>query len=148
MSEPAAMLRCVVDASVGIKLFVDEHLSGAEHSLFTNLALPSARFYTPDLFYIECTNVLWKYVRRAGLPREDAQLAVNRLCRLSLRRVSTSLLAAAALELAAEAELTAYDAAYAVLAQRVRAPLITADEALVRKLTGAEIDVRWLGQFS
>ena len=144
MSDPAS--RCVVDASVGIKLFVNEALSDAAQRLFTQLALPGVRFYTPDLFYIECTNVLWKYVRRGGLPRQDAQLAVSRLCRLALRRVSTAILATAALELAAQYELTAYDAAYAVLAQQVRVPLITADEALVRKLTGAEIDVRWLGQ--
>lgn len=137
--------RCVVDASVGIKLFVDESLSGAAQRLFTQLMLPGTQFYIPDLFYIECTNVLWKYVRRGGLPRRNAQLAVNQLCRLKLRRVSSAHLAAAALGLAIEYELTAYDAAYAALAQRVSAPLITADEALVRKLAGARLEALWLG---
>jgi hypothetical protein len=27
---------------------------------------PPASFFVPDLFYIECTNILWKYVRHFG----------------------------------------------------------------------------------
>lgn len=137
-------LRCVVDASVGVKLFVDEDMSEVARRLFATISSSGSRFYTPDLFFIECTNVFWKYVRRGGLPSEDAQIAVHGICRLALRRVSTAALAPAALMLANEYGLSAYAAAYAALAQRVNAPLITADEALVRKLGGAQIDVRWL----
>ena len=43
----------VVDASVGIKLFVDEEFSEQAHALFSHLAAdPSAELYVPDLFYI------------------------------------------------------------------------------------------------
>lgn len=137
-------LRCVVDASVGIKLFVNETMSESAQRLFTHLSSQSSIFYAPDLFFIECTNVLWKYVRRGGLPAEEAQIAVNRLCRLALRKVSTAALAPAALTVANSYGLTAYDAAYVALAQRVNAPLITADEVLIRKLAGSQIDLRWL----
>jgi predicted nucleic acid-binding protein len=60
---------CVLDASIGIKLFLAEPLSARVDALFDHLtdALP-ARFYVPDLFYIECANVLWKSVRRFGYP--------------------------------------------------------------------------------
>ena len=54
----------VIDASVGLKLFIDDPLSEVVHDLFCQLAHdPPARFYVPDLFYIEIANVLWKYVR-------------------------------------------------------------------------------------
>ena len=87
---------CVVDASVGIKLFLVEPLADRADLLFTSLTMtPPARLYVPDLFYVECTNILWKYVRRFG---------------------------------------------YSL-------PLVTADEALVRRMDGTGLDVRWLGQW-
>jgi len=53
--------RYVVDASVAIKLFIDEPLSEQAEVLFsTPQAEPAGEFHVPDLFYIECTNVLWK----------------------------------------------------------------------------------------
>jgi hypothetical protein len=54
-------LRYVVDASVGIKLFVEEEFSEQTHSLFSYLAAdPPAELYVPDLFFIECTKILLK----------------------------------------------------------------------------------------
>jgi predicted nucleic acid-binding protein len=59
---------CVIDASVGIELVVAEALSAQSHALFAHLAAdPADRFWVPDLFYIECTNILWKHVRAVGL---------------------------------------------------------------------------------
>ena len=59
-------LKCVVDASVGIKKFIIEPLTPKVDELFAHLEDPSACLYIPDLFYVECTNILWKYIR-AGL---------------------------------------------------------------------------------
>lgn len=75
-------LRCVVDASVAIKLFVDDPLSDKVHTLFAHLdADPMCKFYVPDLFYIECTNILWKYVRALShaYTATDAETAVHNL---------------------------------------------------------------------
>ena len=138
-------VRIVVDASVGIKLFVIEPLSDAAHSLFAHIALPGTRFYTPDLFYVECTNVLWKYARRGKMPIEDANAAVDKLCRLALRPVATASLVSEALEIAQTYDVTAYDAVYAALARRENTPLITADEPLIRKLARFDVVVLWLG---
>jgi predicted nucleic acid-binding protein len=137
---------CVVDASVGIKLFVAEPLSDEAHALFAHLAAdPPARLHVPDLFYIECVNILWKYVRRLGLAEDDAHLYVEQLGQLALRSRPTAELAAEALEVALTHDLTAYTAAYVALSARLGLPLITADERLARALAGAAFDVRWLG---
>gem|GEM_PF-3479618 len=82
---------CVVDASVGIKLFLVEDLSERADVLFDHLTdAPPARFYVPDLFFIECTNILWKYVRRFDYPAGVAEQDVADLVRLPLHVVSTA----------------------------------------------------------
>lgn len=53
------MLHDVVDASVGIKLFVDEPGSDAAHGLIGDaLREPDAQVLVPDLFFVECANIL------------------------------------------------------------------------------------------
>lgn len=124
-------LRYVVDASVGIKLFMEEEFSEQAHALFSHLAAdPPAELYIPDLFYIECTNILLKYTRRFGRSLEDSQADVADIKLLSLKPTSSAELMEDALILAIEMNLTAYDACYAVLAQKLEIPLITADEQL------------------
>lgn len=146
---PAEPLDCVVDASVGIKLFLVEYLSDESHALFTGLTgdLP-ARFHVPDLFYVECTNILWKHVKRSGLLPEDARRFVQQLGQLALFTSPTEGLIEEALVIALMHNITAYDATYVTLAQQLDLPLITADARLVRLLAKSSYDVRWLGDLS
>ena len=124
-------LRYVVDASVGIKLFVDEQFSEQAHALFSHLAAePPAELYVPDLFYMECTNILLKYMRRFGRSLDDSQADLADLNRLALKSTPTADLMEEALSLASEKNLTAYDACYAVLAGQLDIPMITADKSL------------------
>jgi|WetSurMetagenome_2_1015567.scaffolds.fasta_scaffold460769_2 predicted nucleic acid-binding protein len=128
----------VVDASVGIKLFVEEEFSEQAHSLFSYLAAdPPAELYVPDLFYIECTYILLKYTRRFGRSLDDSQADLADLGRLALRITSTADLMERSLLLAKKLGLSAYDACYAVLAQQLEIPLVTADQPLARKLDSA-----------
>lgn len=136
---------CVVDASVAIKLFLAETFSDRADRLFSRLSAdPPAHFYVPDLFYVECANILWKYTRRFGYPADDARRSVRDLRALALHTVSTADLIEPALELALAYDLTAYDASYAALARQLNLPLITADDTLRRKLSGSEITVQAL----
>lgn len=135
----------VVDASVGIKLFLVEPLAEAAEHLFDQLAVsPPVSLYVPDLFYVECANILWKYVRRFGYPAENARQDVADLKALNMQVAATADVLEAAFNLALQFEITAYDASYVALAQQLGLPLITADEALVRKLSGSGFDVRSL----
>src|SRR5688572_4958147 len=95
--------RYVVDASVGIKLFVEEQDSERVSALFSQLAAdPPAQLYVPELFYIECANILLKYVRRFGRSFKDSHADLEDLSRLSLKVTPTSALMSDALLLAAE----------------------------------------------
>jgi predicted nucleic acid-binding protein len=133
---------CVVDASVGIKLFLQEEGTEQATRLFQTLAQePSARFYVPDLFFIECANILWKYARRFDYPAENAHQDLVDLRALALRSISTADLISPALDLALENNITAYDACYVALAKGTSLPLITADRPLARKLANSNANV-------
>ncbi len=135
-----------VDASVGVKAFVVEDDSDIAIRLFDQLtADPPAQLYVPNLFYIECTNILWKYVRRFDYPAENARQDVIDLRALALIAVSTADLIEPALDLALKYEITAFDASYTALAGQLALPLITADTALIRKLADSSITVYELG---
>lgn len=122
------VLRCVMDASVGIKLFIEEEFSDKVQRLFAKLTEdPQAEIHVPDLFYIECANILLKYTRRFDRPLEDSLADIKDLGKLALKTTATLELIEDALQLASEKKLTAYDACYAVLAQKLGLPLITAD---------------------
>lgn len=136
MSTPP--LRYVVDASVGIKLFVREEFSEQAHALFSHLAAdPPAELHVPDLFYIECTSFLLKYARRFGRSMDSSQADIADLRILLLKPTSTADLMEDALVLAVEKNLSAYDASYAVLAKHLNIPLMTADEQLSKAMETA-----------
>jgi len=61
--------------------------------------------------------------------------------------VPTRELVSEALALAVAHRITAYDATYVALSRRLSLPLVTADEALVHRLEGTSLDVRWLGEW-
>jgi predicted nucleic acid-binding protein len=142
MSE--VVIRCVLDASVGIKLFIEEEFSDKVQRLFPKLAEdPQTEIHVPDLFYIECANILLKYTRRYKRPLEDSLDDIKDLNKLTLKSTSTAELIEESLALASEKNLTAYDACYAVLARRLKLPLITADAPLAKAVDWAV----WIGDF-
>jgi predicted nucleic acid-binding protein len=133
---------CVVDASVGIKVFVEEDMSDKATDLLATTDGASARqVHVPDLFYTECANVLWKYILRFGYTLEEAQSSLRSLRALPLLGTPSLSLLPKALDLAVAHGISVYDATYAALARQTGLPLITADGRLARKLAGSDVSV-------
>ena len=141
--------RYVVDASVAIKLFINEPFSDQAEALFSILeAEPPGQLYVPDLFFIECTNILWKHIKRFGYPEDKAREDLAALQGLSLHSFATTDLMEDALGIAVSHDITAYDACYVALAKQLNIPVVSADEKLVRKLADTVHAVQWLGGFT
>ncbi len=139
-------IHCVVDASVAIKLFVDEEYSVRCHALFAHLgANPDTRFFVPPLFYPECANILWKYARRNECTKSYAEESLARLTALAINRLDTAVLTADALTIALANDISVYDACYVAAARQCRAPLLTADERLAGTIAGTEAAVLVIG---
>jgi predicted nucleic acid-binding protein len=141
------MRHIVLDASVGIKTRVAEPLSDRATALLQSMDRGTT-ISVPDLFFVECANVLWKYVRRLGYSAPKARADLVQLLDLPLAVTRTADLALAALDLAREHDITVYDASYLALAIEESATLVTADEKLARKLASLGTTVRWLGEIT
>jgi predicted nucleic acid-binding protein len=139
--------RCVVDASVGIKQFVPDPLTPKVNQLFAHLANPQNQFFVPDLFYIECANILWKYVRAGLYAAGDVPADLVSLKTFPLRVVSTVDLVEDAVSIALAYNISAYDASYVALSQQVGATLLTLDQRLVRALGATSYDVCLFNDF-
>jgi predicted nucleic acid-binding protein len=138
-----------VDASVGIKLCIAEPLSDRDDALLAlAVADPPTQLYVPDLFYVECANILWKHVQRLGLPSDKALENLEQLRALHFHRTPTYDLVSDALPIALTYAISSYDACYVALAETMGVPLVTADDAPIRKLAGAPYAIRGLGSIT
>lgn len=139
----------VLDTSVAVKLIYPEPLAERAESLVGRLAAAQpATGYVPDLFYVECANVIWKHARRLQESEADAARDLMRLQNLQLTSVATYDLVDDALRIALVHGATAYDACYVALGALLEIPVITADEALVKRFASTSYGVVWLGDSS
>lgn len=129
----------VIDTSALVKYVLPEDHSDVAERLVSLHRIFTIQLIAPDYILIECANVLWKHVRRNNIRIEDAVSGLRSLQNLHIRLVPQSELLEEALLLAAEINITVYDALFCVLARRENAPLITNDRPLVNRLAGTGI---------
>ena len=132
----------VVDASVAVKWFSRERESDREaaFALRRRHVEGQTRLIVPELFLLEVPNAI-KFSKRASEDElahvittlHDLDLQIERHSWDVLRKTNA---------IAWAYNLTWYDGLYVALAEVLGYPLITADEALMRKMRGHSILVR------
>ena len=118
--------RIVVDASALVALLIDAGESGEAVAT----AIADHELHSPDLALAETANVLRRQELAGRIQPVEATLAHTDLLELPLRTWPYATVAERAWEL--RGSLTAYDAAYAAVAELVGAPLLTLDSRLAR----------------
>lgn len=130
----------VVDASVAAAWLLPDEQSAEADAVLEMLALDGAR--APSLLWYEIRNILVMATRRGRLANGEAAAAIARLRRLPIETVDMTLSDdVRAIRTAIEHQLTAYDAAYLVLAQSTNVPLATADKALAHAADRAGVQL-------
>jgi len=128
------LAEAVVDASAVVRGLTTE---GEAADLLDQVAVGTTVGHAPDLIVAEVSSALALAVRTERRSLEDAQSLFELLAASPIELHSTAPLASAAIALAATSELSAYDSFYAVLAQALEVPLVTADRRLAAAVPGA-----------
>ena len=141
-------IKCVVDASVAIKKFIIEPLTPKVDQLFDHLNDPNSRLYIPDLLYIECTNIVWKYIRAGLYDSAEAQANLADLKFLRFTSTPTVDLMMEAIAISVAHGISAYDACYVALSRQNNVPLLTQDQRLVNTLRDTDFNIRLFADFT
>lgn len=117
-----------IDASVALKLVVDEEDSGRARKLWKTWARGAIGAVAAPLFPFECVSALRRMVVRGDLDAAAAAVARDHLLRMPVRLVAPPTLFTRAWELAAELERPqAYDSFYLATADLLGVELWTAN---------------------
>jgi predicted nucleic acid-binding protein len=139
----------VLDACVAVKWYLPRDHETLVEEAFELLELHKQRrikFATPDSFWAEFGNVMWKAVRQERIGEIIARIAIEDIRAWGLEVFQTEELLDSALTIAITNGRSFYDSVYVALAAQLHCEMITADEHLVNAL-GSRFPVRWLGSF-
>ena len=127
-------MRFVVDASVAVKLLVDEPDSDAARELTAS----GEELHAPRLMASEVANALWRKARLDQIERADAGAALASMTDMPLRWNDDETVSADAVRLALALDHTVYDCMYLALAHRIGATVVTADRRFVATVAPTE----------
>lgn len=138
----------VVDASVAVKLVIDEPLSDRATRLYDDSVSSDRPLNAPSILRNEVTNAVYRRYRRNDLTEASADLAVSRFAAFRFAVLAPSNLVVEAYAFAKRHRLGAiYDSLYVVLARDLGADLWTDDQKLLNAVAGTAPWVRWIGHY-
>jgi predicted nucleic acid-binding protein len=115
-------------------------------SIFRKVVDQDIELWAPDLIYAASVSALRRIARLGAIRATAGETAVRRLAQLPITTAATRDLMPEAWRL--RDVITPYDACYAVLADVLEAPFVTADGALARALTARGKRAVFLGELS
>ena len=115
----------VLDASAAIDWLIQ---SPAGHLIGQRIRTRNETIHTPHLFDVEVLQVLRGLARQGVISDQRADIAVQDLLNLRIVKYPHFILLPRIWQL--RRNLTAYDAAYVALAERLSAPLVTRDAGI------------------
>jgi predicted nucleic acid-binding protein len=112
----------IIDASVALKWTIEEEDSAAALRLLAEDSLAA-----PDLFWIECANVLWTKARRGQISSDDARAALAAILAAPVDCAPSRDLSDTAQAIAFDLDDAVYDCVYLAVAMERNAVFVTSD---------------------
>ena len=132
MNARSVMNKIILDASVGLKWFLNEVYSAEAIKLMTGIRDKRLSAIVPFSFYAECANALWEKTRKEIIRFGRAHEALEEIRKIPLLGHLHEDLEDVAYDNACIYDITVYDALYISLAEIYGVPLITADVKLIK----------------
>ena len=127
----------VLDASVAVKLVLDEEHRERAQALYQHTIRAGRPVLAPPLVRAEAINAVYQHLRRGDLTPDEARTAVERFLAYPITLSAPDGLYATALDIALTYEVPSiYDATYVAVAQLLDGELWTADKRLLNSLGG------------
>ena len=127
----------VVDASVAFKWFFVAEPNAAEALAIAN---SQELLIAPEILVAEVCNAAWRAARLGRIEATELPDIATAIPQFFSELARVSLLAARAVEIAAQLDHPVYDCFYVALAEASKARLVTADERLLQRLQGSAWD--------
>lgn len=129
----------VIDASGTMGWCFEDEATDQTDAVLDSLEHDEA--VVPTLWHLEVVNVLLVAERRGRISEAQATRFLNLLGRLPIRTDMMPIDTTAVLAAGRRHDLSAYDAAYLVLAERLAAPLATLDDKLISASKNAGVSL-------
>ena len=137
-----------VDASLALKLVLDEEDSEKAHALWAGWVAAGTEVMAPCHLGFEVTSVIRNHVARGEISAQAGRAAFEAILAQGIQLVHPDVLLERAWELAEQfGRPTAYDACYLALGEMAGCELWTADRRLYQAVRGALPWVKWLGDY-
>ena len=141
IEEDRTLRSYVVDASVVARWFIKgEEWEDNALKRLDDYKTGRVELFSVSLLFYEVANSLWKAVKRKYISKDDAIMAIEQLPILAPHTINFSEEDwKEVLKVALRLRVTTYDSSYLVASMKKNAPLITADQDLVKKVEGFDI---------
>lgn len=140
--------RICVDASLALKLVLEEEDSDKAHALWASWIADELEVIAPYHLAFEVTSVIRNHVYRREISAEAGRGAFDAIQAQGIRLIHPDTLLERAWELAGQFNRpTAYDACYLALAEIAGCEVWTADRRLYNAVRDTLEWVRWLGDY-
>ncbi|MBW2262848.1 MAG: type II toxin-antitoxin system VapC family toxin [Deltaproteobacteria bacterium] len=136
------MTPAVLDASFVAKLVFAERSSHEAMKRMGRLARTRTPLHAPELLHAEIVSISSRKVREGNALPVQARRLLELPAKLGIVFWKMEPFAGFALELTLAADVSAHDAVYLALAERVDGKVITADARLARALAGGPLEHR------
>lgn len=130
MAENTKVQSCVVDSSFILSYLLPDESENSVESVFTSLENGSVRFVSTPLLPFEVINGLRSAVKRKRYTVPEAMILLKNFLALPIEIQEVEF--SQTFALAAEEDLSAYDAAYLWLAKEYRLKLFSLDKRLIQ----------------
>jgi predicted nucleic acid-binding protein len=133
----------IVDASVIVRAFLPDEAQPKAQRWLRGHVSGELKLRAPDLIIYEVSNNIWQAERRGRLRRDQADQILDAVRGLRIEFFRTEI--GEMLSHARRFGLSAYEAAYIALAERLSEPLVTGDERLFNSVKNELEWVWWVG---